>query len=141
MVISDSTVSVDVFSAVRTALVAAALKITEENGGATKTASVVPAYANDRKTTPQVVINPIAKSEDQFKFGKTTGRQFINVTIECYYITTRGIEQLSDQVETAIKATTFDGMDLVGITSDFGFSDPNFGQYYVKSLTFTFDRE
>jgi hypothetical protein len=141
MSISDATISVDVFSAVRAALVAAAIKVTDETGGATKTASIMPAYINDRKTTPQVVINPIAKSEEQYKFGKTTGRQFINVTVECFYTTSKGIEQMSDAVETAIKATTFDGMELVGITTDYGFVDPNYGHYHVKSLTFTFDRE
>lgn len=141
MSISDATVSVDVFNEVRTALVSASIKITEETGGATKTASVVSAFPNDRKSVPLILITPITKSENEFKFGKTTGRQFINVTVDCYYITTRGIEQMSDQVETAIKATTFSGMELVGITSDTGFSDQNSGQYYVKSLTFTFDRE
>jgi hypothetical protein len=140
MSISDATISVDVFNEIRASLVASAIKITEE-GGATKTATVTSAYANDRKTIPQIVINPIAKTEEQYKFGKTTGRQFINVTVDCYYVTTRGVEQLSDAVETAIKATTFSGMELVGITTDFGFVDPNFGQYQIKSHTFTFDRE
>lgn len=141
MSISNATLSVDVFSAVRAALVAAAIKITEETGGATKTVTIGTAYTNVNNTKPTIVINPIVKSEEQYKFGNTTGRQFINVTVECFYTTTRGIEQMSDQVETAIKGTTFDGMDLVGVTSDSGFSDPNFGQYHVKSITFTFDRE
>jgi len=141
MSISDTTLSVDVFSAIRTALVASAIKITEETGGATKTVSIVPAYVNDNKTKPQIAINPIIAEKRLDKFGGTKGRQFINVTVDCFYTSTRGIEQMSDQIVASIEGTTFDGMELVGWTSDAGFSDPNFGQYFVKSITFTFDRE
>lgn len=141
MSISDTTISVDVFSAVREALVASAIKITQENGGATKTASVTPTYLNDRKTVPQVVISPIVIDKRLDKFGGTKGRQFISVTVECVYTDTRGIEQMSDQVVASIEGVTFDGMELVGWTSDSSFVDPNFGQYHVKSITFTFDRE
>jgi hypothetical protein len=144
MSISDNTLSVDIFTTIRTVLVDADIVITKDDSS-TKSASIKPAYVNDRAAMPLIVVNPIAKTEDTFKFGSNQGKKSIAVTVDCYYITTRGIEQMSDQVEAAIKTAVSDGtiteMDLVEITSDYGFVDPNNGTYYIKSLTFIFDRE
>ena len=139
MSISDTTIYTDIFTEIRQALVSASIVVTDDLG-ATKLASVSPAYVNDRKTVPQIVIEGNQKSESIDKFGAVNGKQTINVTVGCYFITAKGKEQLAQGVESAIKNATL-SMTLNEISSDDAFVDPNYGDYHVKSITFTFDRE
>ena len=139
--VSDSTLSTDVFTEIRNKIVAAAPYVTNSTTSSTSAASIL-AVHNDTKTTiPQIVINPIVYDEANWKFGGTEGKKFINVIIDCYYKNTLGIDQMSDQVLTALKVNDISGIDLVGVTGDYAFNVNNEAKFHLKSTTFTYDRE
>jgi hypothetical protein len=79
--------------------------------------------------------------EDSWKFGGSQGKKMINVVIECYYSNTLGVDQLFDQVRAALDDNDIDGIDLVGISSDYGYNTSAEQKYHVKSGTFTYERE
>lgn len=145
MSISDNTLSVDVWNTVRSVLVEASIKITNTTTAGTKTASVLASYNDKKPSVPQIIIQPIDSDESEYKFGSSNGRKFINVTIECYYQNTLGVDQLSDGSKAAIREAcedgTITGMDLVGVTETYAFTDPNQTKFHLKTVTFTFDRE
>ena len=146
MAINDSTLDTDVWTTIRTILVAAALTTTNSSTSATTAATIDGVY-NDKKSLhkPQVIINPIDIAENSFKFGGKYGMSDINVTIECYAETTRFTDQLAQQVKETIRdamdGNTIPGIDLIAISSDQAFVDPNQAKYQIKGLTFTFRRE
>ena len=140
MTVSNATISADVWTAVKAAIENASPIVTLSTS-ATKSAAVEAVYVNKRTTTPQIVVNPIQKEESEYKFGATRGRMFINITVDCYYKNTLGIDQLADQVEEAIANEDFGNMELVGISSDYAYTDPNEADFHLKSITFTFDKE
>lgn len=141
MTISDSTLNSDIFTDVRTELVAANLAVTNETDSNTATATIGAQYKDSKTARPQVVIMPAETSESDFKFGSVYGKRFVNVTIECYYKSTLGVDQLADQVEEAIRRATFTGQELVAVSGDYAFNTVNDNKYHLKSITFTFDRE
>ena len=137
--VSNQTLSVDIWNSVRTILVAAALQVTD--GSTVSDATIAAAY-NDKKTSkPQVIIYPIEKDEASFKFGSNEGKKFINMNILCYAKNTRQADELKDQVVYTIKRTDFDGMDIVAVTTDHAFNSSNDNKYELTSVNFTFDRE
>lgn len=144
MAISDSTLTVDVYGAVRTFLLATAPYVTNTTS-ATTTAAVVNAAYNDKQPQkPQLIINPATYTESNFKFDNSRighGRKFINVTVDCYAGTSLGTDQLHDQIRDALADYSFDGMELVALSSDQAFINPNLNKYHLKSIIFTFDRE
>jgi hypothetical protein len=50
------------------------------------------------------------------------------------------MEQLADIVSEAVKTTAFDGMELIGVTTDYAFVNPNLAKYHSKTITFIFER-
>lgn len=141
MAINDSTLSVDVWNDIRAKLVATGLYVTNSKTGTTTSASIRASYHDETATRPQVIINPINYDEANWYFGSKHGKKMINVFIECYYKNTLGIDQLSDQVLDAVKDNDISGVNLIGITTDYAFSDPNENKYQLKTITLTYDRE
>lgn len=129
----------DTWTAVRNTLVAAALQVTD--GSTVKNATVAAAYNDKNTSKPQVIIYPLNKDESEFKFSSDDGKQMLNVTVESYYSNTLGVEQLDEQIEEAIKADVPSGMELVGITSDYTFTNPLETKYHSIVTVFTFDKE
>ena len=140
MTISNATISSDVWYSVKTAIYNASPTVTL-TGTEVKQASVIPSYKSSRTTTPQIVVNPIEKSESEYKFGANRGRMFINITVDCYYSTTLGVDQLADQVEEAVSNYDFGNMELVAMSSDYAYTDPSAQDFHLKSITFSFDKE
>lgn len=145
MSITDTNIYTTTWKAIKDILVAANIQA-ERDDGNTKNASVKPAFVNDRTAMPLLVVQEVAKpSEADYKFGSNEGKKTLAVTVDCYTITSKGVEQLGEQVESAIKTAlgngTLIGIDLIDISSDNSFVDPNFGSYKNKSITFTFLRE
>ena len=64
-----------------------------------------------------------------------------NVTIDCYYKNSRGTAELLGQVINTIKNTTYDGMDIVGLSTDTAFNLSQDNKWKMQSVTFVFDRE
>ncbi len=141
MAIADISINSDVWTTVRSIIVAAAPKITNTTTSKTKTAGIYASYNDKNFKMPGIVINPIDLSEADYKFGSKVGKRFINVSLECYYKNTLGTDQLADQVIHAIGDAEIDGMELVGFTSDQAFVDPNQAKFQLKTITFTFERE
>ena len=141
MTISDSTLYVDIFADIRAVLVAAAITTTNSQTSATKLASVSGNFNDDDLPKPLVIINGSEKDMARFKFGKARGREFVNVTIDCYYKGSLGIGQMASQVEAAMLDNSWDGMDIIAVSSTDGFLEVNEAKYHIKSITFTFDRE
>jgi len=140
MVISNENLRVDTWTAVKTCLVAANLRITNLTTSVTTAASVVSKYNAQKTTTPQVAIEVPNKQESEFKFGEARGRMFINVTIEVFATKPEYISQLTDQIDTALSAYDFGNMDIVSITSDTAFIDPNLKDFHVSTIVVTFDK-
>jgi len=141
MAINDSTISVDIFTEIRDKIVAGAPHVVNSSTNATTVASINAVY-NDRKTTkPQIVIQPISLDENTFRFGGTEGRKSINVNLECYYSTTLGVDQLSDSIKYILKNNDILGIDLVGVVTDYAFTNPAESKFHMKTMTFTYIRE
>lgn len=137
--VSDSTLSVDVWNAIKNVLVAASLQVTD--GTSVISASVRSAYNDETPVRPQIVISPIKYDESGWKFGSSEGHKLININIDCYYKKTLGVDQLFDGVASILKATEIQGVELVGITSDYTFSQGGENKFHLKNGVFTYDRE
>ena len=142
MAISNDTLDSDVFSEIRTILVAAAPSIIDSLATPTVVSAAINATFNDKQiTTPQVVINPIELDESMFKFGSVQGRKIVNAEIECYARISDYIDQLAGQVRRVMLNNTLSGMDIIGITSDSGVTEANDAKWQRKSLVFSYMRE
>jgi len=142
MTISDSTLSQDVWTTIKNIIVASAPYVTK--GASTIAASVESVYNDKRTTKPIIIVNPQTGDKKKDKFG-TGGSQDINVTVDCYYSTTLGTDELADQVSTAIETAadegTISGMELIGFGKDQAFVNPMLVKYQLASVTFIFKRE
>lgn len=141
MAINNSSISSDIWNTLRSIIVASAPIVTNPQTGATTLASVRASYNDTECTRPQIIIQPIGYDESEFKFGSAFGRKFINATIECYHSHSYGIDQLSDTVAFAIQSTSIQGMELVGLTTDYAFNTSSDQKFHLKTVTFSFDRE
>lgn len=134
MTISNSTFTSDIWTDVRTSLVAAS--ITAES----TVASIVASFSDTSVTRPLVVIEPVTVDEAERKFGGR-GKRFANVVVECYYKNTSGLDEMFDKVVDTIENESFDDIELVATSSDYAFNLGNDQKFHMKSVTFTFDRE
>jgi hypothetical protein len=141
MAINNSTISVDVWTTIRSIIVAANPVVTNSQTGSTTLASVRASYNDTEPARPQIIIQPMGYDESQYKFGSGVGRRMINLTIECYHSSTLGIDQLGDIVANAVQSTIIDGIELVGITTDYAYNTSADQKYHLKTVTFSFDRE
>jgi len=142
MAINDITLYTDVWTETRNILVAAAPFVTNSTTASTTAASINAAYNDKSLTKPQIVISPIDKDEDSFKFGSIEGRKIINIVIESYYSSSLGSDQLQQQVDYALKSIIPDGIDLIGITSNGTFDLTNENtKVHGQSATYTYVRE
>ena len=136
MAINNDTLYSDIYTAVKTVLLAASLTASG------KSASVDASYNDKKQVSPQVIIEPVDDSEGpRYKFGNNQGKQTINISISAYYKTTKGVDELKQQIKVAMKANEFDDLMLKSIGVDNAFMNPNQAKYHSSTLTFTYDRE
>ena len=143
MAVSDTTKSNDIFSTVRTVIYNASPTVTDTSG-----THVAPVYAkyNDKQTnTPQIVIESSTTTEGTYKFSSTQGKKLINISASCYYNTPKGCDSLGDQITNAVKTAVDNGtiqdIELVGVSEDVAFINPDEMKFHLKTITFTFDKE
>lgn len=141
MAISNRTLSTDVWTTARTALVAETPYVTNTATAVTTAASIVSTYNDKVPSRPQINIEPVDYTEDSYKFNDYEGKKMVNMNIMCYAKNGRQADELKDQVIYTIKRTTFDGMDIVAITTDHAFNTSNNNKYEMTAVNFTFDRE
>lgn len=140
MAISDQTLSSDIWTEIRAVLVTAA--ITVDSKSVTIQATNADTTDNAGATRkPFVIINPVNLDETKDKFNSYQGKKFINVFIDCIYKNTLYVDQIADKVTYALSTNKIAGIELIGITSDYAFTDPNQKKYHEKNLTFTYTRE
>ena len=140
MTISDQTLSADVWTEIKTVLVNAS--ITVDSKAVTIQATNADTTDNNGATRkPFIIIHPINLDETKDKFGSNQGKKFINVFIDCIYKNTLFVDQLADAVTYALSETNISGIELIGVQSDYAFTDPNKKKYHEKNLSFAFTRE
>lgn len=126
----------------RACIVAASVYTTNQTTSATSAVSVVSGNFNDKvPVRPEIAIHPVEKEEANAKFGGTEGKKMLNVFVDCWADKTLYVDQIAQQVEAAVKAYAWDGVQLVAVTSNNGLSLEADNKYQLKTLTFTFDRE
>ena len=133
--VSDQTIDTDTWTAVRTILVDADIKV------GTTEASINAIYNDKKDRTPQIIIHPMEDDEVLDKFSSNQGRKVINVIIDCVFTNTLGADQLNQQVKHALKSNQISGMELIGVVSNINFDEANQAKYQMKSTTFTYLRE
>jgi hypothetical protein len=141
MAIADTTLSVDVWNAIKDALVAIAPVVTNTSTSATSLVSVRAAYNDEKDKPPVIVIEPATFSEDSYAFSSTEGKKLINVSVLCYGNNGLQCSQLIDQVNTKLKLNDIDGIDLVGVTTDYAFNVSNQSKIQLVSGVYTYVRE
>ena len=141
MTISNSTLYTDVWNTIRTILVSTPIYVTISTTSETTAASIVAEYNDKSPSRPQIVLHSMDKSEDGYFFGGNEGKKLIDVTVDCYYSNSLGMDQLSEQVENLVKNNVITEMELVGITTDTAFTNPNTTKYQFKTIVFTYDKE
>lgn len=141
MVITDSTISTSVWDEVRTILVAASLTASNLTTSTNYSANIGASYNDKAGSKPQVIINPIVMDEDSAKFGGSYGKRMINVLVDIYASNTQYIDQISDQIKTALATNTISGIDLIGVSEDYAFNSPGDNKFHLKSLVFNYQRE
>lgn len=143
MAISDSTLSQDVWSDVRSALVSASIVTSLVSGTtvSTSNANITGQYPEKTVSKPQIVILPINLSEDTYKFGNNYGRKLINVVIECYSDKSVLVDQMADMVKEKLSTNGITGIDLVGLSEDYAFSSPGENRMHLKTVVATYRRE
>ncbi len=140
MAISDETLSSDIWKTIRQTLVDASITIDSKS---------VTIQASNADTTDNngsarkvfIIIHPVNLDETKDKFGSNQGKKFINIFIDCIYNKVGFVEELADKVNYILSEANISGLDLVGITSDSAFTDPNRKKYHEKNLSFAYMRE
>ena len=139
--VSDATLSSDVWTEVKNKLVSANIIITNQTTSATTAVTINGQYNDKAPTRPQITINPIPIEESGWKFNSKQGKKLINVVVDCYGVKTLDVDQMDDQVRDILKDDDIDGITLVGITGDVAFPGMADQKLNLKSSTFTYDRE
>ena len=144
MAISNETLYIDVWTTLRNIIVASAPFITNSVTASTSAASIYVAYNDRYPSRPQVIINPIQKTESDYKFGTLTigGKKTINVVIDCFGDKSLYADQLIQAVDYALTSTSIPEIELVGSTSNGAFESINGGEkLFGQSMTFTYIEE
>lgn len=138
--VSHSTFTSDLWTEVKDKLVAATIQTTSSSG-VTNTVSVKPAYSGDEPDTPIIVVHPVVVDESGYSYGGSTGQKTGNVVVDCVASNTMFLDQVGDQVSSALNANDLAGVDLVNYASDFALNAPGQQKYFLKSFTFTYQLE
>lgn len=131
----------DLWSAVRNVLVSANLVTTAGSSSATSAVSVEAAYNDSYVGRPIAVIEPVVRVSDRFKYGDTYPREFDNVIVSCYGKTSLQVDQMSTGIISALASTVIPGVELRSFETDNGLNSPGDSKFYLKTLTFVYDKE
>lgn len=142
MAINDQTLYTDVWTTIRNIVVASSPYISNSVTNATTVASVYASFNDTTPTRPQIIINPIEKSESEYKFGSISGKKSINVIIDCYGTKSVFADQLIQAVDYALASSIPEGIELIGTVSNSPFETLNgTNKLFGQSMTFTYIRE
>ena len=130
MTINDATIAKDIFTSVRTKLVAGLSGI-----------SVNAVYNDKNNSKGQVVITPAFVNEELDKFGGTEGKKAITVVLTVYAEKPLTMDTTADSVRVLIKANDLVGMSLVSIDEDYAFNLSLEDKLHSKTLSCAYLRE
>lgn len=139
--VTDTTLNTDVWTDIKNVLVAASIVATVTETSTTYAANISAAFNDKRLSRPQVVVYPIRYDETKNKFSDNYGKQMVNVTVECWSDMPKLMDQVANQVSSALSATTIGDMELTGISVDTAFNSPGQNKVFLKTLTFHYLRE
>lgn len=130
MTINDSTIAKDVFTSIRTKLVAGLSGV-----------SVNAVYNDKNNGKGQVVITPAFVNEDLDKFNATEGKKAITVILTVYADLPRTMDVNADAVRVLIKQNDIEGISLVSIDEDYAFNLSLEDKLHAKTLSCAYLRE
>ena len=133
--VNDSTFYTDLFDSIRGALVNPVITL---NG---QQVSVKSTYNDDTIKNPIIVIEPINKREVFNKFSSNEGVKEANVLIMANAKTTLDADKLNEIIETRLKNYNWQGVEILGINSDYVFNNPSRVKYQSKVVSVDFRRE
>lgn len=108
----------------------------------TSLVTVTSSYIDNTPTFPQVVVNPIKKSESEKTIGDNpTYLKDIAIVIDVFTKKNEQIDTICDEIDTLLKSTTINGIYLVNMDSAPGEGrDANNTKIHACSLTFNYKR-
>jgi hypothetical protein len=137
--VEDKTLKVDIWNAIRSALVGK-VYITNTATTTTTVASIVATFNDEYPSKPIVEVMPLRVEETLDEFSNIQGNKDILVTINCYYKNSLGVDQMDDQITDILKTTKINGISLRSIYSGIPLI-PNDNKYHIKSLSISYNRK
>lgn len=104
------------------------------------TVTVTASYIDNDKSLPQVVINPVNVSEEEFTFTRAYGKKNLEVIIDIYTRKAKDIDQISDELYVTIRDMSAQGIMLVRWTEGNDIELPNDTKLHTKSISLEFTR-
>lgn len=132
MAITDSSLSRNVFTEVRSEVVTAL----------SGTGVSVNATYNDKTSAgSQVVMEPPRMTENEFSFNSTEGKKAITVVIDIFSDSAQDLDTYEDLIRTRLKQDNISGISLNGYESDYDFTQSQEDKLHLKTLSVGYVRE
>ena len=104
------------------------------------TVTVTASYIDDIKSFPQVVINQVNVSEEDYTFTRAYGKKSLEIIIDIYTRKAKEIDQISDELYVTIRDMSAQGIMLVRWTEGNDIELPNDTKLHTKSISLEFTR-
>ena len=133
--ISDVTLRANVYETIYDLLTAANL--------ASSTVTVTGAYIDDGQHIPQVVINPIDKTEGEYTIDnvRNTSTKNLILTIDVFTKKSKQVDTICDEIDNLIRSTVFSGITIQSLESNVGaVLTPQNNKLHLTTITVNFKR-
>lgn len=104
------------------------------------TATVTSAYIDQPQAFPQVVVNPVDVSGEEFSFDRSNHRRNIVVVLDIYTKKNKDKDLLSDEIHALVDDLSIAGVSLIGYTESNAFESPGGNKIHMKSIVYTYMR-
>lgn len=132
VVITSSTLRQNIYETVYDTLTAANLL--------SSTVTVTAAYIDSDSAFPQVVVYPVKVAKDRFTYGRDFGAESIQVMVEVYTKKAKQLDQISDEVATAMQSLKMNSLQLLDFGEDVALATDNDNKIHLKTFTFNYLR-
>lgn len=141
MTITDGSLRSNVFTDLKSFLSSANLTASDVTNSSIPV-SLVGMYNNKKNTLPVMAIsNPQVSSGDKIAFDTGFNSQKnIFVSLDIYSKVNAHLDQISDQVASALQSSSISGLSLIGWDEDYELQEPADNVVYHKALFLTFQR-
>ena len=132
--INNSSLSEDVFDAVRSRLVSASLV------SDSKPVDIRVEYS-EQSSRPQIVMEPVGYSESNWVFNDSEGLKNIPVVLSCYSKNSLSNAKLGDSVMGVLKANDISGLNLVDVSVSVDFTNVSETKFKSRTISANYERE